>query len=176
MTWIEDEVDCKADDEPFLTQLYCFVPLTTLRSTTYNLGYNDLVVAKARAYNSKGFGHYSEPNILGALVSQKPSLMDIVRINKDTSTLTTITVEWDALTTGEQTGGSAIDSYNLIWDAGTNGDSWQNVQGQEDSFSVSTTATVVGLTAGQYYQFRVIAHNVHGWADELSEIVSFQAA
>lgn len=35
---------------------------------------------------------------------------------------------------------------------------------------------MVGLTAGQYYKFRVIAHNVHGWADELSEIASFQAA
>ena len=47
--------------------------------------------------------------------------MDPPRVNVDLSTLNSITVDWDALTLGVGNGGSAIDSYNLIWDAGTNG-------------------------------------------------------
>ena len=92
--------------------------------------------------------------------------MDPPRLNIGLSSLTTITVEWDELTTGDRNGGSSIDSYNLIWDAGTNGASWLNVQGQTGSFSTSTTATVTGLTGGSFYKFRLIAHNVHGWGTD----------
>ena len=114
-------MNCKANAEPFLSQRYCFMPLSTLRAAPYNLIYNDMVVAKARAKNSKGFGHFSEPNIFGARVSQKPSKMNPPSLNIELSTLTSITVFWSPLTSGEDNGGSAIDSYNLVWDAGTNG-------------------------------------------------------
>ena len=68
--WVEDSVDCEASVDPILSARTCDVQLTTLRSNPYLLVYNDLVVAKGRASNSKGFGHYSEPNILGARVTQ----------------------------------------------------------------------------------------------------------
>ena len=88
-----------------------------------------MVVAKARAINSKGFGLFSQPNIFGARISQQPIIMQPPRLDKVSSTLTTISLEWDPLTTGEENGGSLVDSYNLQWDAGTNEASWLNVQG-----------------------------------------------
>jgi len=45
------------------------------------------------------------------------------------STLTSITVQWDALTTAQDTGNGLIDSYHLQWDSGTNGVTWTDVQG-----------------------------------------------
>ena len=93
----------------------------------YNLVYNDLVQAKGRAKNSKGFGHYSEPNIFGARISQRPTVMNPPRLDIEQSTLTSITIEWDDLSFGEQDGGSAIETYHLEWDAGTNGGSWHSI-------------------------------------------------
>ena len=55
-TYIEDLVDCNADQEPVLTDLTCNIPLTTLRQSPYSLIYGDLVVAIGRAQNTKGFG------------------------------------------------------------------------------------------------------------------------
>jgi hypothetical protein len=40
-------------------------------------------------------------------------------VRGDNTHVDTIEVHWTALS-GDQTGGSAIDSYNLQWDAGTN--------------------------------------------------------
>ena len=126
-TYIEDTDDCDASLTAIANALQCSIPISTLREAPYSLVYNDLVVAKGRAYNSIGFGHYSEPNIFGARVSTIPSKMDPPRLDNELSTLTSITLEWDELIAGELNGGSPIDSYNLIWDAGTNGISWQNV-------------------------------------------------
>ena len=96
-TYFEEEVDCKADEEIIKIARECSIPLTTLRMSPYNLVYNDLVVAIGRAKNIKGFGHYSEPNIFGARVSQRPSVMSPPSLNIVTSTLNSIDVYWDEL-------------------------------------------------------------------------------
>ena len=43
------------------------------------------------------------------------------------STLTSISVQWDALTSAQDTGNGLINSYHLEWDGGTG--SWADVQG-----------------------------------------------
>ena len=128
-TWNEETLGCDGEQESIVLNRQCYVLLSTLRESPFNLVYDDLVIVKGRAKNSKGFGHYSEPNIFGARISQIPITMDPPRVDVDLSTLNSITVDWDALTLGVGNGGSAIDSYNLIWDAGTNGQNWLNVQG-----------------------------------------------
>jgi hypothetical protein len=70
---------------------------------------------------------------------------------------------WNALT-GVNTGGIQIDSYNLQWDAGSNGATWYDLVGEEGFFSTALTYTKVGgLNAGEPYMFRLKAFNVHGW-------------
>jgi len=51
VTFTIDSVTCDASSSPVKDDLVCFVPLTTLRAAPYNLVYNDLVIAKARAQN-----------------------------------------------------------------------------------------------------------------------------
>lgn len=70
---------------------------------------------------------------------------------------------WNSLT-GDNTGGIQIDSYNLQWDAGSNGATWYDLVGEEGFFSTALTYTKVGgLNAGEPYMFRLKAFNVHGW-------------
>jgi len=49
----EDTTNCAG--ATIVTNLYCYLPFTTLRND-YGLGYNDLVVARARASNGIGDG------------------------------------------------------------------------------------------------------------------------
>jgi hypothetical protein len=89
-------------------------------------------------------------------------------IRLTTSTLSQIDVYWDTLnSTGTPNNGlSAITSYFLEWDAGTNGVTWSEIVGNSPSSLVnvySVTGGSTGLTVGALYGFRVSARNKHGW-------------
>jgi len=75
---------------------------------------------------------------------------------------TQIEVLWSALS-GDATGDSAITSYNLQWDAGTNGAQWFDILGEEGFPSLGLTYIQVSVTAGTQYQFKVRAANALGW-------------
>jgi hypothetical protein len=42
--------------------------MSTLRSTPFDLDFQDLVVVIVRAMNSLGWGSYSAPNAVGAMI------------------------------------------------------------------------------------------------------------
>ena len=98
-------------------------------------------------------------------------------VTRGTSDLTQIQVNWIA-STGDATGGSAIDSYELEYDDGTTASgsaTWTALQGATGSYSTLTTYTLSSPTAGTWYRFRVRAHNVHGWSTHSAE-TAIQAA
>ena len=146
-----------------------------LRASPYNLEFKDTVVAKARARNIFGSGHYSEPNLTGAAIQVEPFTVGDAVLDIVVSSLSQIKLDWPQLQ-GDGTGQSPITSYNLQWDASTNGLTWTDLKGEEGSLDTSTTFTQTGLTGGQLYQFRLKARNVHGWSPEYSSVVTFQAA
>ena len=85
---------------------------------------------------------------------------------------TQIQVEWQALTaaTEDGTGSSPILSYQLMWDNGEGGDATLAV---DDSLVLSKT--IIGLTQGQDYLFKVRARNVYGYG-EFSDLVTIRAS
>lgn len=88
-----------------------------LRLPPYNLVYGDLVVAKVKARNSIGWSvEYSDENTVGAHIQVLPSKMGDPTEGLATDD-TRIQVRWEALA-GDQTGGSAILSYNLEMEVG----------------------------------------------------------
>jgi hypothetical protein len=95
--------------------LFCFVPLSTLRTTPFSLSRNNLVVVKARAHNQFGYGDYSEPNTAGATVQTEPDQITTITLDIATSHNTQIVLNWPALV-DDATGDSAILSYHLQWD------------------------------------------------------------
>lgn len=76
-----ETVTCNGAVAPIKTQLYCFIPLTTLRIGPFSLIRKALVVAKARARNQFGIGEYSELNVSGALVQTEPDNMTIITLD-----------------------------------------------------------------------------------------------
>lgn len=77
--------------------------------------------------------------------------------------------------TGFDIGGSPITSYNLQWDANSNGLTWSDLKGQDGSLDTATTFTKSALTGGLYYKFKLQAKNIQGWST-FSAVVSYQAA
>lgn len=51
-----------------MSQMYCTVPMTELRGSTYLLTYNMVVKAIAQAQNANGWSIASTANAVGALV------------------------------------------------------------------------------------------------------------
>jgi len=68
---------------------------------------------------------------------------------------------------GEETGGAAIESYWLEWDAGSAGAGWYDLQGGPGDYSLLTSHTVSAgppaVVAGGTYFLRLSARNAHGW-------------
>ena len=85
-----------------------------------------------------------------------------------TSTATSLTVTWDALTLSAYTGGSDITSYKLEWDQGTS--TWDTLVGGSSDQIVPRSYTRTSLTAGQSYKFRLTAKNVYGWGVVSNEV------
>lgn len=78
------------------------------------------------------------------------------------SSTTELVVDWVALTS-PLNGDSAIYTYNLQWDSGTNGATFTSVHGLSPYSTVTTYTRTTGVVAGQSYQFRIRALNIHGW-------------
>ncbi len=79
-------------------------------------------------------------------------------------------IEWLPV---EETGGAAIDSYNLQWDDGSEGADWFDLKGQIGSLDTSLSYITPEnqlIVPGKTYRFRVRAHNVHGWSASYSTV------
>ena len=68
---------------------------------------------------------------------------------------------------GDETGGSSILYYAIVWDMGSNGLIW-------DDYTIMTSnsyfVNVNGLSSGHPYRFKYKAQNIHGWGLESPEV------
>ena len=88
--------------------------MTALRAAPYSLGYANLVVAKLRARNDIGWSPLSSENGAGALVQTEPLSSAVPTPTEGSRTdHTRIEIEWTAMSTATDTGGSIISSYKL---------------------------------------------------------------
>jgi titin len=138
-------------------------------NTTYGLSQGDDIIAKFRVWNDNGWSGLSETSATGVLVEREPATPPIAPAsaysplatgNADYGTRMIISVQE---LTGDDTGGSAITSYQVEYDSSGSGD-WV-VLGGESPESLTTTYTVTGLTNGNSYNVRYRAKNVHGWGE-----------
>lgn len=79
-------------------------------------------------------------------------------------TQSTVTINWTALSSNADIGGTPITSYNLYWD---NGSGTTSIS-LEDSLVL--TKPVTGLSGGTAYKFKVRAKNVNGYGPFSSEL------
>mmetsp|Transcript_21725 Transcript_21725/g.16034 ORF Transcript_21725/g.16034 Transcript_21725/m.16034 type:complete len:334 (-) Transcript_21725:432-1433(-) len=143
--YVEDTTYCDGNGAAF-TATYCDFGISYLIAT-YSYSIGDLLQAKVRAYNSEGWSLYSSVNTAGQELVSVPAQMNDP-FSGIGSLGSTLVVEYEGLTTVEDTGNSAILSYELYWDQGTT--SWTSLQGVSTD-STLTSYTLNSLTVGNAY-------------------------
>lgn len=86
-----------------------------------------------------------------------------------------IQIDWIALTTSAETGGSAITSYELHWNQGSTVDEYVALVGSSTDYTSTSYTISTGLTAGETYTFKILAKNRWG-SGEFSTTTSVVAA
>jgi len=109
--WQEETASCSGGDATIMGNMYCIIPMATLRAAPYNLTYGDPVQVRAQAYNAYGWGATSEVNAALTIRTEPQPMNQPVRGNLTTPTVLHLT--WTALTTAVDTGASTITSYNV---------------------------------------------------------------
>ena len=82
-----------------------------------------------------------------------------------------ITFVW----TAPYDGGKPITNYKLYWDSGTDGASFDPAVPESTGNAAAQITVVAGLSAGQFYQFKVTAINDIG-ESQMSDAATFIAA
>jgi len=86
---------------------------------TFNFAFNQVVSFRVAARNARGWGPVSLANTQGAAVKTVPKFMNQPQRDPATNDKQ-IMIFWSHITSEEHTGGSAILSYGLEWDNGSN--------------------------------------------------------
>ena len=132
-------------------QLYCIIPMTEFTAASLAYVLDDIALFRISAVNAYGTSTVSATNSAGAQVRTVPGTMN-APVRGSSSTLTQIEVTWTALSSSAETGNSAITSYHLEWDSGTNGATFTTLTGATSPYYTSTSYTVTSsLTAGNDY-------------------------
>ena len=175
ISWLEAP-SCQHSDHLLVENLFCYIPMSELTEPALSLAYNSFISVKVQAFNLRGWGSLSDVNTNGARVEIVPVKNDLP-MNGVLTTETQIDVNWNPLTTLDQMGGSTctIITYNLEWDKGTEAAEWEELTGIYSLYTESQFLQTVGVSSGNYYQFRVRAKNKYGWG-EMSDAVTILAA
>ena len=108
--------------------LYCDVPVKeTLLLAPFELEFDDLIVARVRAHNSRLWSDWSDGNTVGEKIKTEPRFMSAPQRDSATNTQK-IVVNWEAIGSPED-GNSAVISYSLEYDAGSDGETWETLIG-----------------------------------------------
>lgn len=167
-SFVEDLTHCDGSQQSNFDNASCTIPYAYLIST-YGFQVGQLVQAKVRAFNINGWGGFSQINTSGAYIQAIPGRM-AAPTQGSATTIDRIQLNWTAMTTMLETGGTySISSYNLeMFDTGSN--SWVEVVGQTSPFTL-LTYTKTGLTTGVNYSFRIRCSNIHGFGSYSDVIV-----
>jgi hypothetical protein len=65
---VESLTYCDGSDVTIMTQMYCMIPMTVLRSSPFSLTLDTLVQAKIHAHNTRGWSSISDPNTSGVTI------------------------------------------------------------------------------------------------------------
>lgn len=161
----EDTTNCNAQESSIVTNKFCLIPYSALTASPYNLDVQDTITVKVRAQNSRGWGAYSAISTSSITVESVPNAMADPTSGSATSS-SQIQVDWVALSSPAN-GDSAIISYVLYWDQGSN--DFEELVGDTSAYT-ATNYIKTGLTAATTYKFKVAAKNEHGTGAFSSEV------
>ena len=107
----------------------CQIPLSVLEAAPFYLVPGNEIVAKYQAHNPNGYGPLSDETYSGALIQSVPNQMAIPTRDPATTT-TSLVVNWVGLVVPDN-GYATVLSYNLQWDANSEGATFYDLVGFE---------------------------------------------
>jgi len=132
--------------------------MDTFTDITFGYLFDDVVYVRVKATNSYGYGELSDPcDDTGARVRVIPIKM-LAPTESLLSTDTEIILSWIPLT-GVDAGNSDIIAYSLYWDEGIDTKTEADVPLYDANVN---QFTVMSVTGGVTYRFRVRARNIYG--------------
>jgi hypothetical protein len=149
-TFEEEAVNCDASTPEVMAFTRCRIPVLVLRGAQYSLTAGTVVVALVQAHNARGWGPLSAENTAGAIITTVPEKMAAPTRDSAVTTPAQIKADWTALV-APQDGHSAVLSYNLEWDAGSNGASWSELVGATTNYLSLDHPVSLGVTGGISY-------------------------
>lgn len=149
-----DMTNCDGSDPTILANAECYVPISTLRASSFQLQWGASVWAKVVAVNLYGQSFHSIV-ANGAVILRAPDTPLNVQEIVASRSATSISFEWDK---GALEGGSPVIDFRIRYDQGTS--TWIDLQLNV----VNEYYTATGLTAGDTYQFTVEARNKFGYS------------
>jgi hypothetical protein len=120
-SFIIDVAVCHGSLQVVIDALECEVPMSTL-ITDYGYQHGQLILTMVRAQNLVGWGSYSSQNSGGVITQTEPTFMNVAVLDYDAMRDTSIKVDWNSITSDQDTGAVAILSYSLEWDQAS--DNW----------------------------------------------------
>jgi hypothetical protein len=152
LTFTEDTVNCDGSNSANKDATSCAIPFATLRTTPYSLPWGSSVFAKVTAINT--FGQSAESaSGNNAVILRVPDVPIMFQNVPAVTNRAQIGLMW---TEGAQNGGTPVLDYTLQYDQGTS--TWITFQ----SGITDTQITVIGLTQGVTYKFKILARNEYG--------------
>ena len=154
---------CEGADSLVMAATACIIPMAKFLEAApggFGMAYDDPIKLRTSAHNAFGWSDVSDA--AGDLkVRQKPTKMSTPQ-RDDHTTPTLLHVTWTPLVAAADIGSSPITSYDVEWDAGTEGGSWEHLQGYNAPSLELAIEITSGVTAGQEHRVRVSAWNVYG--------------
>jgi hypothetical protein len=170
--FLADSTNCDASVQPLIT--HCDIPLGHLQDAAFTgLAQGTLVVAKVTATNAFGTSPESDLNVAGARIETVPHQPTSPPTRGAQTHETQIQLQLTALT-GDQTGGSAILSYVILWDQGLGG-AFAPVVGDTSDNLLTTVVISAGVSSGQTYKFKYLGRNAHGDGPPSDEVAILAA-
>jgi hypothetical protein len=117
-TFEENTTNCNGALTAIFTARECSVPMATFTSS-YGLTLNNPIVALVYPINSVGEGPPTDENTPGILAQTKPLKPPSAPTQGTSTSHIQIHAKWLSLV-GDDNGGSAITTYELVWDNGEN--------------------------------------------------------
>ncbi len=74
-TYYEDLTFCDGSVATVISNLYCLVPMATLRAAPYNLVFGNSILARVQSHNARGWSGYSADSTTFATVQTEPVQM-----------------------------------------------------------------------------------------------------
>jgi hypothetical protein len=154
--WEEYLVSCDGLDGTITTNKQCTVAMSVFTNSPF--GYvNQLIQVQVKAKNSVGYGGLNQVNTVGVTGKVAPTVAPTLVV--DSTTSSSVSLSWNAISSSPDNGGSPVTDYDIYWDSGAG---TSNFVFLKSSGGATSTVHTSGVNSSGTYEYKILAVNAFG--------------